>query len=56
MYKRQHDEGEAGWNQRFRIDLPSGAQPGKHLLAVRVLDRTLKGGIWKPVKVAARKR
>jgi len=51
----QHDEGESGWDQRFRIDLPANLTPGNHLLAIEVLDRTLKGGIWKSIKLARRK-
>jgi hypothetical protein len=51
----QHDEGESGWDQRFRIDLPANLTPGNHMLAVKVLDRTLKGGIWKSIKLARRK-
>ena len=48
----QHDVGETGWDQRFSIDLPAGVTPGQHLLAVKVLDRALMGGIWKPIKLA----
>lgn len=49
----EHDVGEAGWDQRFRVKLPSSVGPGRQVLAVKVLDRTLKGGIWKPIKLAA---
>ena len=47
-----HDEGESGWDRRFRIDLPPDASPGPHVLAIKVLDRALKGGVWKGVKWA----
>jgi len=47
-----HDEGESGWDRRFRIDLPPDTLPGKHLLSIKVLDRALKGGVWKAVKTA----
>jgi Domain of unknown function (DUF4838)/Beta-galactosidase second all-beta domain len=47
-----HDEGEVGWDRRFRIDLPAGVTPGPHLLAVKVLDRALMGGLWKSIKLA----
>ena len=47
-----HDEGESGWDRRFRIDLPREVGLGRHVLAVKVLDRALKGGIWKSVKMA----
>jgi len=51
----EHDVGESGWDQRFRVKLPSSVVPGRHVLAVKVLDRTQKGGIWKPIKLAAAK-
>ncbi|HJN16166.1 MAG TPA: beta galactosidase jelly roll domain-containing protein, partial [Armatimonadota bacterium] len=48
----EHDVGEDGWDKRFRIQLPPSVKPGRHVLVVKVLDRTLKGGIWKPIKIA----
>jgi hypothetical protein len=42
----------ARWDRRFRIDLPPDASPGPHVLAIKVLDRALKGGVWKGVKWA----
>jgi hypothetical protein len=47
----EHDIGEAGWDKPFGIDVTKAIQPGANVLAVRVLDRVLGGGIWKPVEL-----
>ncbi len=48
----EHDEGGLGWDKRFSVDITDAAQPGEdNLLAVRVFDSQLKGGIWKSVKL-----
>lgn len=49
----EHDIGEAGWDKPFAIDVTKTIHPGTNLLAVRVLDRVLAGGIWKPVELVA---
>ena len=49
--------GREGWKERFLIDVSAHIQSGKNnLLAVRVLDHgSWAGGIWKPVKLIAKK-
>lgn len=44
-----------GWEPRLSIELLVDLTPGKHLLAVKVLDRALMGGVWKPIKAACPK-
>lgn len=51
-----HDDGEVGWDKRFSIDVTGKIQPGQNQLAVRVLDRTGPGGIWKSIKLLASPR
>lgn len=47
-----HDVGEAGWDQRFRIEVTDLIRPGsQNLIAVRVYGGILYGGIWKSVKL-----
>ncbi len=49
----EHAEGEAGWRQSFTIDITDYVRPGaENLLAVRVFDSLLQGGIYKPVTLA----
>ena len=52
----EHDVGPEGWDKRFFIDVTSQAVPGKdNLIAVRVIDTTRAGGLWKPVKLVVPK-
>jgi beta-galactosidase/beta-glucuronidase len=52
----EHDVGEVGWDKRFAIDLTATARPGaENVLAVKVLDRTAMGGLWKNVKLVTNK-
>jgi hypothetical protein len=46
-----HDQGEVGWDQPFAVDLTGKLRAGANELAVRVLDRTGPGGIWKPAAI-----
>ena len=48
-----HDVGESGWDQPFSIDITGKLHAGANKLAVRVLDRTGPGGIWKPAAIFA---
>lgn len=46
----QHDIGPNGWNQRFAMDVSSLLKwGGENQITVRVLDRTMAGGIYKPM-------
>lgn len=49
----EHDLGEAGWDRPFAVEVTSWLQKGANCVAVRVLDRVLAGGIWKPVELVA---
>jgi hypothetical protein len=52
----EHAEGPQGWNQRFLIDVTEQLEPGKkNTIAVRVYNSLAAGGIWKPVRLIARK-
>ena len=52
----KHDQGPVGWNERFEIDVTDLLKPGeRNLIAVRVLDREMYGGIWKSVKLVTPK-
>ena len=46
-----HDVGESGWDQPFSVDLTGKLHAGANELAVRVLNRTGPGGIWKPAAI-----
>ncbi len=46
-----HDVGESGWDQPFSVDLTGKLRAGANELAVRVLNRTGPGGIWKPAAI-----
>ena len=49
----EHAKGVDGWKSPFAIDVTDQAKPDKlNLIAVRVYDRRMAGGIWKPVKLA----
>lgn len=49
-YVGEHDIGEDGWNRRFPMGVTEFLKWGEeNLLTVRVLDRKMAGGIWKPV-------
>ena len=49
----EHAHGEGGWQDPFDIDITAQAKPGAaNLVAVRVHDSTLQGGIWRPVSLA----
>jgi hypothetical protein len=50
-----HDTGEGGWKDRFEFDVTGKVRPGENMVAVRVLDRTGPGGIWKRVKLMVEK-
>jgi hypothetical protein len=48
----EHDEGEAGWDKRFSMDVTNALRPAqRNLIAVKVLDRTAYGGIWRSAKL-----
>ena len=52
----EHAKGPEGWNQRFLIDVTEQLEPGKkNVIAVRVYNSIAAGGIWKPVRLIARK-
>ena len=52
----EHDIGPEGWDKRFFIDITKQAAAGKeNLIAVRVIDTTRVGGLWKPIKVVVPK-
>jgi len=47
-----HDDGPMGWDKRFVVDLTKHIKPGvTQTWAIRVMDTTRAGGIWKPVKI-----
>ena len=49
----EHAQGEGGWQDPFDIDITAQAKPDvTNLVAVRVHDRMLQGGIWRPVSLA----
>jgi len=49
----EHAEGEGGWTEPFTIDITDLARPGQeNLIAVRVHDSLLQGGIYRPVTLA----
>ena len=51
-----HARGPEGWNKRFLIDVTEQMKPGElNLVAVRVYNSVAAGGIWKPVRLIARK-
>ena len=53
----EHDVGDGGWDQRFEIPLGDAVKIGAtNVLAVRVRDRGNYGGIWKSVKLVAKKK
>jgi len=50
QYIGQHDIGPDGWNKRFAMDVSDALKwGGENQITVRVLDRKMAGGIWKPV-------
>ena len=52
----EHDIGGTGWDKRFFLDITKHIRPGeKHLIAVKVIDSMMAGGIWKPIKVVVPK-
>ena len=52
----EHDESDTGWDPRFEIALGDAVKLGEsNTLAVRVRDRASYGGIWKSVKLVAKK-
>ena len=57
QYAGEHDVGPEGWNKRFAIDITKLTQPGQdNLIAVRVLDRQMAGGLWKSVTLLSPKK
>ncbi|HEY0073543.1 MAG TPA: beta galactosidase jelly roll domain-containing protein, partial [Abditibacteriaceae bacterium] len=56
-YVGQHDEGPAGYNKPFRMEVTEMLKWGQpNQITVRVFDRALGGGIWKPIKLEILKR
>lgn len=56
-YIGQHDVGLTGWDKRFAMDVSDVLQwDAKNQITVRVLDRKMAGGIWKPVHLEVLKR
>ena len=56
QYVGQHDVGPNGWNLRFAMDVSNVLKWGEeNQITVRVLDRKMAGGIWKPVYFEALK-
>ena len=52
----EHAKGPEGWNQRFLIEVTEQLEAGqKNVIAVRVYNSIAAGGIWKPVRLIARK-
>ncbi len=50
QYAGAHDDGTEGWNKRFAADAGDLLKWGtENQITVRVLDRAMAGGIWKPV-------
>lgn len=49
----EHNLGEAGWDKPFAVEVTPAMREGPNVVAVRVLDRILAGGIWKPVEFVA---
>ena len=44
------------WDERFLVEVTEAVQPGQtNLLAVRVFNGKLAGGIWKPIRLIAAK-
>ncbi len=57
QYVGDHDIGMAGWDQTFRVDVTDALKWGQeNQITVRVLDRAMAGGIWKPVYLEVLKR
>ncbi len=51
-----HDREEGGWDKRFSLDITKDLKPGReNQIAVRVLDCTGAGGLWKSIKIMAPK-
>lgn len=49
-----HNLGKAGWNKPFAVDVSEALNwGGKNQITVRVLDRAMAGGIWKPITIVA---
>ena len=49
--------GGSGWQTPFEVDITEYVSPGsKHTIAIRVIDTSGPGGIWKPVKLIAPKK
>jgi len=52
-----HDIGPEGWNKRFAMNVSDELKwGGANQITVRVLDRMMAGGIWKPVYLEVLKR
>jgi hypothetical protein len=52
VYCGQHDEGAAGWNRPFYLDVTEEIKwNAANTLVVRVDNSTMDGGIWKPVSI-----
>ena len=51
-----HAVGPQGWNRRFLIEVTEQLKPGhENVIAVRVHNSLAAGGIWKPVRIIARR-
>ncbi len=52
----RHGKGQALWDKRFLIPVDKLITPGKfNTITVRVYNSVLAGGIWRPVRLMARK-
>lgn len=53
----EHDEGPGGWNRPFAVEVTGKLRPAAmNIIAVRVSNRELAGGLWKNVKLGVRRR
>jgi len=55
QFAGEHNEGPMGWDKRFSVDVGKFVRRGKNVIAVKVIDTSLAGGIWKSVKLVAEK-
>lgn len=53
-----HHEGDVAklWNEPFTVMFPAETKPGKHVLAVKVIDSAGGGGLWKDVLLITPKK
>ena len=56
VYAGDYDrEISVGWDKPFAVEVTGKLTSGRHHLAIRVHNVTAAGGIWKPVRLIARK-